>query len=1072
MAVEYVLEKPSVDALPAPDLDPSQQAVVDHGSGPLLVLAGPGTGKTTTLVEVVVDRIEQQGYRPDEVLVLTFSRKAADELRSRISRRMSRTSGAAPAMTFHSFCYGLVREFADPESYGRPVQLLSAPEQDATIAELVGGTGVGEWPESLHPALRTRGFARELQLMMGAARSLGMDPVDLHAVAVAADRPDWLAAARFFDQYVGASALANTIDYADLVFQALGIALDPEHRQTLRSRYRLVVVDEYQDTDPLQVQLLEALAGDGGNLVVVGDPDQSIYAFRGADVSGILDFPRRFATAAGPAPTLALGATRRFGPAILDATRAIIGRIGVVGSIDQQTFVAFRQVRSDAATPGEVVVETYATASAEAEHIALRLREAHLTGDRLPWGDMAVLVRSGAALAPLQRTLVASGVPVEVAGDEMPLAEEPAVRALLAALWVAEGLSSGTPVDAEQAVAVLTGPLGRLDAPALRRLGRALRRHDAEREGGPLPSRDLVADALTHPTGLPPTVGLDPATAEAIARTAAVAALLAGAARQIEAREPPEQVLWTLWRGTDWPARLWREWEDGGEAAPRADRDLDALCALFQQAARSEEQQGHRTVEGFVRDLQAQDIPGTTLEDSGIRGGGVRLMTAHRSKGLEWPLVVVAGVQDGVWPDIRYRGSLLQSDRLGRDGVRPPSPAASLAAEERRLFYVACTRASQTLVVTAVESGSESGDQPSRFVVELAPHATDEVVRRRTRPPRPMSLRGAVAELRSLAESTSSPQVRTAASRMLADLAARDLWATRGADPSTWWGVAELTEAEQPIWDPEAAVTLSGSTVSSIVDCPLSWFLSHEAKGSTGTTSAQGFGSIVHALAADVVREGVDADPVAMAARLDEVWRRLEFPARWVGERERQEAHRALVRFARWHETHGREALAAEHDFVVELVLDGVQTVLRGSMDRVELDVDGLVHVVDLKTSKTPPSSASIAEHAQLGFYQVAVEHGATEALAPGAGPGGAELVQLRNAAGARNPDDPKVQAQGAPLPDVPFFAVDQIRRSIGVIRGETFPATPSTSVCAFCEFQQVCPAKPSGATVVGGGAP
>lgn len=333
-----------------------------------------------------------------------------------------------------------------------------------------------------------------------------------------------------------------------------------------------------------------------------------------------------------------------------------------------------------------------------------------------------------------------------------------------------------------------------------------------------------------------------------------------------------------------------------------------------------------------------------------------------------------------------------------------------------------------------------------------------------------MSLRGTVAELRSLAESTTSPRVRLQASRMLAALAARDLWGTRGADPGTWWGVAELSEAEQPITDPDAPVRLSGSRVSSIVSCPLSWFLSHEANGSTGTTSAQGFGSIVHALAADVVRRDADADPVAMGARLDEVWRRLEFPARWVGERERVEAHRALERFARWHATHGRQTLAAEHSFVTELEIDGVKTILRGSMDRVELDVDGLVHVVDLKTSKTVPSFAGIAEHAQLGFYQVAVDQGATADLAPGALSGGAELVQLRKPAGARNPDDPKVQSQAPPDGVEPFFALEQIRQSVTVIRGEQFPATPSPTACGYCEFAQACPARPAGAAVVGGG--
>src|SRR4051794_29239273 len=133
MPVEYVVEPPGSGALQAPRLDDEQQRVVDHPGGPLLVLAGPGAGKTTTLVEVVVDRVDNRGYKPEEILVLTFSRKAADELKSRIARRLARTTSTTPAMTFHSFCYGLVRQLQDPSEFIRPLQLLSAPEQDAVI---------------------------------------------------------------------------------------------------------------------------------------------------------------------------------------------------------------------------------------------------------------------------------------------------------------------------------------------------------------------------------------------------------------------------------------------------------------------------------------------------------------------------------------------------------------------------------------------------------------------------------------------------------------------------------------------------------------------------------------------------------------------------------------------------------------------------------------------------------------------------------------------------------------------------------------------------------------------------
>lgn len=1077
MSIEYELVQPEPGPLASPQLDASQQAVVDHPGGPLLVLAGPGTGKTTTLIEAVVDRIDNRGLTPEQVLVLTFSRKAADELKSRIAARLGRTTATAPAMTFHSFCYALVREFQGPESYANPLRLLSAPEQDAMIQELVNGTGASDWPKGLQPALRTRGFAGELQAIMAKARSLAMDAVDLSQVAKTAKRDDWLAAARFFQEYAEVSALTNSIDYSDLVFQALAIARDPEHQDVLRKRFALVVVDEYQDTDPLQVQLLQAIAGDGHDLIAVGDPDQSIYAFRGADVGGILDFPRDFATPAGVAPIKALGSTRRFGSNILAASRAIIGKVGVSGHLDQKAFEDFRNITSVADFAGEIIVQTFATPAAEAEHLALLLREAHIR-QGMPWGDMAVLVRSGRASLPrLQRAFTAAGVPVEVAGDEVPLAAEPAVRALLGALRVAESISQGRPAGRDQAEAILTGPLCQLDAPALRRLGRALRMAVKAVDGMPRPSAELLAESLSDPVSLRLGGHPDDATVKAAARAHSLATLLRKAAQQINDRVAPEQVLWTLWSGTDWSKRLRAEFESGGESAGRADQDLDALCALFSRAARAEEQQQRQSIANFVAELEAQQIPADTLADRGARGSAVRLMTAHRSKGLQWPLVVVAGVQDGEWPDIRYRGTLLQSDRLTATGQGHSSSAAALLAEERRLFYVACTRASRRLVVTAVESSSESGEQPSRFLIELEPFADEapaevdgkRVARPLTRPKRPLSLRGAIAELRTVIESSESPLVRARAADQLARLAGTDTYATRGAHPDRWWGILDLTDNDTPIADPAQPLKLSASAVSSIVDCPLSWFLGREARGNTATSSAQGFGSVIHAIAADVVKV-VTADPAELERHLDTVWNQLHFAAPWISARERAAAHEAIVRFANWHANNARTPLEAEYNFSVELEIGGEMVVLRGSMDRVELDHDGLVHVVDLKTSKNAPAQKDLSEYAQLGFYQFVVDNGGVDEIAPGASSGGAELVQLRTQAGTKLPDFPKVQPQDRPVPGEPFFAAGQLLHAVHTIRDENFPATPGPKICDYCDFRRVCPAQPEGTTILDGG--
>ncbi|MGJ9411070.1 ATP-dependent helicase [Aeromicrobium sp. CF4.19] len=1071
MPVEYLLQRPGDGPVRPPvRLDPTQQQVIDHVAtvgGPLQVLAGPGAGKTTTLVELVADRVHGGAVGTDEVLVLTFSRKAAQEVRSRIARRLDRTTATTPAMTFHSFCYALLRAEQPASEYAQPIRLLSAPEQDAVIAEVLAGTDPEQWPTALRPALRTRGLTTELQRLMGAARARGMDALDLEHLGDEHGRADWSAAGRFFDELTAVASFANTIDHTDLVFQAVRLLQDPDVRERWRRRLRLVVVDEYQDTDPLQVALLQALAGDGRDLVVVGDPYQSIYGFRGADVTGILRFRENFTWAGGRPETITLGRTNRYGPTIAAAVRSVVENRGALGAVDGSRFDALRRPESTVEDPGTVQVHTYASATAEAEHIALTLREAHLKAEvPLAWDRMAVLVRSGAQLGPLQRTLTAAGVPVEVAGDELPLVLEPAVRTLVGALHAAETLHRGEHLDPAVAAALLTGPLGGLDAGSLRRLGRVLRRAEADAEGRPRSSRLLVAEALADATFLDSLRAPGP-TGDAVAAARDVARLLGRAAQQIDADASAEEVLWTLWDGTSWPRRLQAEAEGDGEGAGRADHDLDALCALFAEAARAEEREAHRTVAEVVRALESQQIPGDTLAQQGQSGAAVQLMTAHRSKGLEWDLVVVAGVQDDVWPDTRLRSTLLQADRLGVDGPLPPATARTSAAEERRLFYVACSRARRHLVVTAVQSGTDEGDQPSRFVTELHAHVsgaaptTRSLPEVRHRPHRAMSLRSAVAELRRIGEGTEDPAVRRRAAEQLARLATHP--AGRAAHPQHWWGLAAPTAAETPVRPADTPLRLSGSQVSTLMTCPLQWFLDHEARGGQGTSSAQGFGSIVHAIAADVVESGLEADPVALAAHLDEVWPELEY-APWVSGREKQAAVEAIGRFCRWHTENPREVVAAEHDFTVEVDVDGRTVQLSGSMDRVEVGVDG-VHVVDLKTSKNPPGSKDIAVHPQLGVYQVAVDAGATADVAEGAPAAGAELVQLRAEAGSTGL--PKVQPQDGPRPDEPFIALEQLRRSVHAIDAEEFVATASQSACGYCQFHRVCPAQDAGASVL-----
>ncbi|MBW8798699.1 MAG: ATP-dependent helicase [Streptomyces sp.] len=1080
-----LVRTPPADADP-PRLDAAQRAVVDHGSGPLLVLAGPGTGKTTTLVESVAARIAR-GADPERILVLTFSRKAAVELRDRMALRVG-AARAPRATTFHSYCYALVRAHQDSGLFVDPLRLLSGPEQDVAVRELLAGQPDLErlgldhvrWPDELRACLTTRGFADEVRAVLARSRELGLDPAALDAFARRIGRPDWRAAAAFLAEYLDVLDLQGVLDYAELVHRAVLLAHRPEVALDLAGRYDAVYVDEYQDTDPAQVRLLHALAGGGRTLVAFGDPDQSIYTFRGADVNGILDFPSAFARVDGsPAPVQVLRTSRRSGAGLLAATRLLTQRMPLT-RLPADKVRAHRELTA-ALDGGRVEVYTYPTSGTELDNIADILRRAHLE-DGVRWSDMAVLVRAGSHTIPtVRRALTAAGVPLDIDGDDVPLRHEPAVAPLLTALRAVAAADAASTrervasdreeapscwLDTETALTLLTSPLAGMDAADLRRLGRALR--DEERAAGnafPPPSDELLARALAEPERL---AVHDPGYARGAQR---LGALLSRARERLTDGGTAEEALWVLWNGTPWPSRLERSARRGGAAGRNADRDLDAVCALFATAARAEERSGGRGALNFLAEIEAEDIAADTLAGRVVRPDAVRLMTAHRAKGLEWRLVVVAGVQEGLWPDLRRRGSLLEADRIGRDGLAEPLTPGALLAEERRLFYVAATRARERLVVTAVKAPADDGDQPSRFLTELGAEPQDVT----GRPRRPLAVAALVAELRATTvDPRASDALREAAARRLARLAAladedgRPL--VPSAHPYRWWGMFEPTESKVPLRDRDQPVVLSGSALDQLANtCSLQWFLGREVKADAPATTAQGFGNVVHVLADEVASGRTPADLAVLMERLDSVWNALAFDAPWKSAQEKDNARVALERFLKWHvlDRTARTPVASEQDFDVTLEAGDYEVRIRGQMDRVEADGEGRAYVVDFKTGKQAPSAAEVARHPQLAVYQLAVREGAVDEAFDGVRPepGGAELVHLRQGAAQRDGGEtlPKVQAQ-EPLEGE--WVGELLASAAGKVLDERFAPTTGQH-CTHCAFRASCSARPEGRHVV-----
>jgi superfamily I DNA/RNA helicase/RecB family exonuclease len=1043
-----------------PVRDAAQRAVVDHPTGPLLVLAGPGTGKTTTIVETVADRVTNRGIDPDRVLVLTFSRKAAEELRERITARLQRTTREPLALTFHSYAYALVRrEFV--LAGDEPPTLLSGPEQLLEVRRMLRGEaedGGGQWPPSLRAALATRGFATELRDFLLRAAERGLDGRGLARLGRQRGRDDWEAAGAFLDRYAARFDLAPVpaYDYAEIIRIAASLLSQGAVRDRERKAYDVVLVDEYQDTDPAQEALLHALAGDGRELIAVGDPDQSIYAFRGADVHGITRFPERFRTPDDrPATVLALRTCRRSGPVLLAASRRVAGRLpaGPASHRDLDPLPS--------AAPGTVRVITATSASQEATVVADVLRRAHLY-DGVAWSSMAVLVRSVTHQVPLlRRALAGAGVPTAVAGDELPLTAEPGARPLLLLLRCA--LRPAT-LDEDAAAQLLTGPFGGSDALGLRRLRRALRM--AAQAAGEDPGDEPLAAALRDPREL---TLIDGPAADAVRRMAGLLTLARDTARDGTAHD----TLWAVWNAsglaTTWQAAS----AAGGSRGAAADRDLDAVLALFESAARFTARLPPGSPPLFLDSLSGQEIPGDTLAGRAPPGDAVRILTAHRAKGLEWDVVVVAGVQEGIWPDLRLRSSLLGMDELvdTADGVLGPAAgtdaaaaalASKLLSEERRLFYVAVTRARRALVVTAA-GGEDSEERPSRFLAELAgdeieiEHVSGSELRW-------LSLPALTADLRRAAADTARPlPLRQAAAAQLARLAEAGV---RAADPGHWYQLTALSDPSAltlgvpvaPTAHPpgSAPMRVSPSQVESFSRCGLRWLL-EVAAGAGSSDVVRHFGIVIHA-AAVLAAEGA-ADP-AIDKRIDEVWHHLDFGSAWYSEKQREQARQMVSKFLAWHRENPRELIAYEQSMRAQV--GAVE--ITGRVDRLERDGKGRAIIVDLKTSSAPVPASDLGRHPQLGVYQLAVFLGAFERFGL-TEPGGAELVQVGKASLTAQV---RVQSQRSLVEDPePGWAQDLVETVAAGMAGPLFEAKINPG-CRRCPVASSCPAHEAGEQVTG----
>lgn len=1077
-----------------------------------VVRGGPGSGKTTLVADVVRAAVTG-GVGLDGVLVLTASATAGacllEEVTSGLPPELV-VGTDAPVRTVHSLAHAVVR-LAAARVDAPPPRLRTGAEHDALVRETLLGEamdGAPHWPEPLRPALSTVGFARELRDLLLRSLERGIGPRELARLGRSAGRPAWVAAAGFFRRHEeqmalrsglrgGESDVPEALNAAELVGAALdALTADPQLREIFRSR-RLVVVDDAHHLDPLAAEFVAAVGGGADLLLVVEDGDQSVFRFRGADgglARAVVDQGGRAVDlheGHRMAPAVAAVAARigsRLPGAARHRPREVVrgnGPAGPAGPVEPtlptaSTASAVSPTSAGATDAaggdGSVAVTVARSAAGEAAVIADFLRRRHVL-DGIDYGEMAVITRSLPRVADaLLAALDAAGVPVVDAGAELPPAHDPVVAALLLLLRSALEGPGGT--DAERTLALLSGPIGRADPVAMRRLRRGIRRSGI---GGSEPSAEtlrrlVLADEDPARSGVT-AVELAPVTRIRHARAAVLDSLRSGGTA--------EEALWAAWSASRMERRLVRQAVSADPWSRSADRSLDAVVSLFDHAADYVDRVPGGSVALFCDVVSGEDLPAPRRADTRARGGAVSVLSAHAAVGRQWRSVAVCGVQDGLWPAPRRRSGLLGVDELvdltevAGDGPVPSeaeravSSAAARAAEERRLFYVACSRARSHLLVTAVESPEEGDVAPSRFVDEISDLATaagDPAGSGDHGPVPPASVSARYAptvftlqhlavDLRAaLLDPSTDPGDAARAAGLLAGL--RDA-GVEAADPGTWFGSTEpsTTAPPFPAGPDEPVAVLSPSGFGALEECPLRWFL-QKVRGDSadaGSPAALIRGSAVHALA-QAVEGGVSEDGIRTV-----VLRRADSLTRargWFAERGAESVVGMAESFRQWRvDTRGEYTTAGvEEPFTLD-VPGGVR--VRGRIDRLEATRSGTVVPVDLKTSPSAVTKAVAAAHPQLALYQLAVAEGAVEAAADRA-PGGGLLLYL----GGREGRPPTERVQDPLTRDAAAALTERVVEAGRATAGPTYTARVG-SWCDRCDVRSSCPAQIEGRQVI-----
>ena len=953
-------------------LNEAQRAAVVHGEGPLLIIAGAGTGKTTVLTRRIAHLIATKRARPEEILALTFTEKAAAEMAERVDQLIPWGYAETPISTFHAFGDRVLRESALEAGLDPEFRVLSPPEQVIFLRERLFRLPLDRFRPLGDP---TRHLAA-LAALVSRAKDEDVSPGRYREWAEAKSRAattdeerdeaaSHLELAAFYDAHQRLLAEAGLVDFGDQIHRPLALLREhPSVRARLRGRFRFVLVDEFQDTNHAQLEMLQLLAGGAANLTVVGDDDQAIYRWRGAAAANLLAFRRLYPGAR----EVVLVENYRSTQTILDTAARLVGynnpyRLEAIAGID-------KRLRSSRTVGPPVRHVPFDTVSAEADGVAAMVEERIRRGARPR--DFALLVRSNADADPFLRALNVRGLPHRFSGSRGLYAREE-VRLLVSFLR-----ALANPDDSVSLFYLAASEVYAMPEADLLRLN-----HYARRKTRPL------LEVLRE---LPDNEDLASVSGRAREAAARLLADLERAAAEVPRRRTGE-VLYGFLQGSGVLGRLARE------ASAEAEAKVKNIARFFEAVKAYGDVAEHDRVPAFVAHLdllrEAGDDPAVAEAD--FDEDAVHVLTVHKAKGLEFPVVFLVGCAESKFP-LQRRGDplpfpveLVNEELSGGEG--------GSMLEERRLFYVAMTRARDELVLTsASDYGTSRARKVSRFVVEALDLPS----------PRPVSRRTSAVE--ALARNAAPP------------------------DPSP------ATEREIP---EDELLRLSYGQIDDYETCPLKYRYVHVLRVPLLTHHAIVYGHAVH----EAVRRHFEARLAGRSFSADDLV--AAFRSAWVSEgflsREHEEERRrqgeALLR--RFHEEEAGAPwapTAVEEEFAFALERNRVQ----GRYDLV-IEREGEVAIVDFKTGDVRDEKAArkrAKESLQLDIYALA--HLETKGHLP-------DRVELRFL-------ESGLVAGRRPTLDEAVLTRERIRAAAAGIRRREFGAKPTWMACGQCPFREICP--------------